>query len=782
MRFTTRFTRKLPGKSPKTMTTRLICSLWVGLLCFACTNTLAETSSVAINDVTWKMLGHDENDSMPIGNGDLAANVWTEQNGDLLLLVSKTDAWTELNEPVKLGRVRVQLAPNPFLGATGFKQSLHLENATIEIRSGKNVVQIWIDANHPVLHVRARLDYPTTIRAAVELWRTKSHPYDEPSPDRGGLFGLGNHSIPLDFEADTVLPASPAQVTWFHFNQASIYPIVLQQEHLEPLAQKYPDPLLHRCFGAALTGPGLVSDGDLVLKSVSPAPDIRLDLTALTTTQTESPESWHSQLSALLKKESGVDPAAARAAHERWWRDFWNRSWIQVSGAPGADKVSQGFAIQRYMMAASSRGALPTKFNGGLFTVGHDMPGTVESTASNHDPDFRAWGGSYWNQNNRLLYWPLIATGDADLLKPWFDMYLSALPLAKDRTQAYFHHAGAAFIETIDFWGLPSLNDFGWDNPTDEVRSRWMRYHIQGGLEVLAQMLDVYDLRQDAEFAREDVIPFGDAIITYYGEHWPLDERGDIRMTPAQSIETYQLDAVNPTPDIAGLKYLLPRLLKLPHALTSGSQRRRWEKVLESLPPIPTGTTANGKLPPHGHGDADGKPVILPAAQYGDTKNIENPELYTVFPYRLYGLGKPDLQLARDTFSARLFPQDTCWGQDGFEAALLGLTDVAEQAAIHEFTNYGNQRFLWFWKPAHDWIPDLDNGGAGMITLESMLMQVDGKQIRLLPAWPKDWTADFQLHAPYETTISGHVENGAVTDLSVVPKSRARDVVIGQEQ
>jgi len=30
------------------------------------------------NDVKWTTLGKDENDSMPIGNGDLAANVWTE--------------------------------------------------------------------------------------------------------------------------------------------------------------------------------------------------------------------------------------------------------------------------------------------------------------------------------------------------------------------------------------------------------------------------------------------------------------------------------------------------------------------------------------------------------------------------------------------------------------------------------------------------------------------------------------------------------------------------------
>jgi alpha-L-fucosidase 2 len=750
----------------------------IAILILSGANIHAQAPFVARNDVTWTTLGRNENDSMPIGNGDLAANVWTEQNGDLVLLVSKADAWTALNKLVKLGRVRVRFTPNPFLHAKDFKQSLRLEDATVAIRSGGNILEVWVDANHPVLHVRAKLGRPTTMRAVVELWRTKSHPYDEPSPDKGGLFGLGHHSIPLNFEADTVLPAGPAQVTWFHFNKASIFPIVLHQEHLDSLAHKYPDPLLHRCFGAALTGPGLVSDGNRVLKSAAPAQNIELDLTALTTTQTESPETWHAQLMALLKKENRTDPVAARAAHDQWWRDFWNRSWIHLSGTADAHKVSQGFAMQRYMMAASSRGALPTKFNGGLFTVGHDMQGAIESTPQNHNPDYRAWGGSYWNQNNRLLYWPLIRTGDFDLMKPWFDMYLNALPLAKDRTRIYFHHAGASFIETLDFWGLPNLNDFGWDNPTHQVASRWMRYHIQGGLEVLAQMLDVYDVTQNETFAREAVVPFGDAIVSYYGSHWHRDEAGKIRVAPAQSLETYQLDAVNPTPDIAGLKDVLPRLLLLPLGLASSEQRIRWQSIFSSLPAIPTRRTASGKLPPLGRGDPDGKLIILPAEKYGKPKNVENPELYVVFPYRLYGVGKPGLAIARNTFSARLFPQDTCWGQDGIEAAMLGLTDLAKKAAVDEFTDYGDQRFLWFWRPGHDWIPDLDNGGAGMMTLESMLMQTDGRRILLLPAWPKEWTADFKLHAPYRTTVSARVENGTVTDLKVVPASRTQDVII----
>ncbi len=465
---------------------------------------------------------------------------------------------------------------------------------------------------------------------------------------------------------------------------------------------------------------------------------------------------------------------------EKWWADFWDRSWIEVGGSQDAKEISESYAMQRYMTACAGRGAQPIKFNGSLFTVGHNLPEGVGSSESNHDPDFRAWGASFWNQNTRFIYWPLIATGDEDLMAPWYKMYLQALPLAKVRTQLYFHHDGASFIETIYFWGLPNVNDFGWNNSGPELNSEWMRYHIQGGLEVLAQMLDTYDCTQDFSFAQNSLLPLADAIVTYYDQHWTRGADGKLFISPSQSIETYQRDAVNPTPDIAGLKCVLPRLLALPKGLLIEARRTLWTRVLNDLPELPLGTTAGGKLPKKGRGDESGIKIILPAEKYGEPKNRENPELYTIFPYRLVDgiVANPDLELARNTFAARLYPFAKCWGQGmGVESALLGLTDEAKNVVRQELTSYGNQRFIWFWSKNSDWIPDMDNGGAGMETLQLMLMQCDGKAIRLLPAWPKDWTADFRLHAPFQTTIEGHVDQGKITRLKVTPAGRAKDVI-----
>src|SRR5580700_8853279 len=96
------------------------------LVCLPLALPARELNFVEANDEMWNSLGTNENNSMPLGNGDLALNVWTEQNGDIVLLVAKSDAWSENGQLLKLGRVRVQLTPNPFVSSASFTQTLKL--------------------------------------------------------------------------------------------------------------------------------------------------------------------------------------------------------------------------------------------------------------------------------------------------------------------------------------------------------------------------------------------------------------------------------------------------------------------------------------------------------------------------------------------------------------------------------------------------------------------------------------------------------------------------------
>jgi hypothetical protein len=57
-----------------------------------------------------------------------------------------------------------------------------------------------------------------------------------------------------------------------------------------------------------------------------------------------------------------------------------------------------------------------------------------------------------------------------------------------------------------------------------------------------------------------------------------------------------------------------------------------------------------------------------------------------------------------------------------------------------------------------------------------MLLQSDGRKLYVLPAWPKNWTVSFKLHAPYNTTVEGVFKAGKLVQLKVTPESRAKDV------
>ena len=604
----------------------------------------APDNSVDRYNVVWDSPSKDAGGSMPIGNGDIGLNVWAEKDGDLLFYIAKADACSENSEFLKLGRVRVKLRPNPLAAGNSFRQELRLRQGEIAISGGPGEralhLRVWVDAHRPVIEVEAAAAHPFDLQATLELWRTARRTIDPQSKEMFGLYELRGGPEPVVIAPDTVLPARGNRLVWYHRNERSTYPSVLRVQHLEALLDKYPDPLLHRTFGACMQGSGLVAADDHTLKSAKPATKYRLSITALTA-QATTPEAWEKKLNEVAAAAAAVDLESARQAHESWWQAFWDRSWLHVTGSKQAEAVSSGYALQRWMMACSSRGSLPVKFNGGLFTVGATFTDPNDKTVKIHDPDYRAWGSNYWFQNNRHLYWPLIVTGDDDLLAPWFKMYMDALPLARDKTKDYYHHDGACFQETIYFWGTTNNSNFGWQNKNVETTNGYIRRYWSGGIEMTAMMLDRFACTLDRSFARDTLIPFADAITTFYDQHWKRDEHGKIRFDPAQSLETWHV-AVNPLPEIAGLRYVLPRLLALPVALTTEAQRALWKKTLADLPPIPIGP------------GPDGKPILLPAQVFKNKSNVENTELYAVYPYRLYGVGLPDLELARDLPGAPL--------------------------------------------------------------------------------------------------------------------------------
>src|SRR5882757_10671280 len=97
--------------------------------------------------------------SMPIGNGDITANVWVENGGDLMMYLGKSDSWSEGTRLLKIGRERIHLSPNPFTVGVPFTQTLDLYHGKIDITAGQIGSQVslhvWIEANQPVIRIEA---------------------------------------------------------------------------------------------------------------------------------------------------------------------------------------------------------------------------------------------------------------------------------------------------------------------------------------------------------------------------------------------------------------------------------------------------------------------------------------------------------------------------------------------------------------------------------------------------------------------------------------------------
>jgi hypothetical protein len=432
-------------------------------------------------------------------------------------------------------------------------------------------------------------------------------------------------------------------------------------------------------------------------------------------------------------------------------------------GDPAGEIVTRGYVLQRFMNACSGRGGSPIKFNGSIFTV-EATPGAPPETPAG-DPDWRRWGGNYWFQNTRLAYWPMLAAGDFEMMEPWFRMYRDALPLSLARIKTYYGFDNAAqFPETMYAWGLPNNGDYGWNNKAPEPANSYIARYWNGSLELIAAMLDRYDFTQDLRFAKETLVPLADPLINFLDRYWPKrDENGKIRFDPAQSLETWH-SAVNPLPEIAGLRFLLPRLLALPKGAASDDQRARWTKMLGELPPVPVA-------------EVNGVKLLRPAETFSRKSNSENTELYAVFPYRLYGVGRPDLDMARATYAARGHRHNLGWCQDSIQAACLGLGDEAARLVTARASQRNGYRFPVMWGPNFDWVPDQDHGNNILTTLQYMLLQSDGEKIFVLPAWPKPWNVAFKLHAPRGTTVEGVYRDGKLERLDVTPASRRKDIV-----
>jgi hypothetical protein len=345
----------------------------------------------------------------------------------------------------------------------------------------------------------------------------------------------------------------------------------------------------------------------------------------------------------------------------------------------------------------------------------------------------------------------MFASGDFDLMPPFFKFYLDRMPAFRTMASKYYGAKGIFIPETVSVFGTYANGDYGWDRSgvtSDKVTNEYIRHIWVQGLELSKMMLDYYAYTGDSLFLSEKAMPVIRDVLLYFDSRF-VNSSGRMRIEPTQSLETYWFNVVNDLPCVAGLHYLTAELKRLPAKYLSGEDKVLFERLEKSLPSIPV------------QGGVEGD-VFVPAREYLNIKyNVENPELYIVFPFGLANFTNELKETGIRSYHRRVNNLNSGWGQDGQVAAILGMTDSLP-GMLREKINNTNQRhrFLAMWGPNYDWVPDQDHGSNLLLTIQYMLLQTYNGQPYVLPAWPKDWNVVFKLWAPNREAVYGEYRDG----------------------
>ena len=610
--------------------------------------------------------------------------------------------------------------PTPALATcppgAAFCQTLDLPTATVTIVTPTINVEVFIDLNAPhrdgvahrdagILHVVATStsdDSETTAMSSTPFGLTVTL---EPYRVEGKKTTLGRGFCFPRFEhADEIVATQDDTLVWYHWNHinATYYNDTIRNQGLHPAkyAATLIDPFAHLAFGGKISA----SNGALKKKSslsLSGNALTKIDVAVtLLTMKVDDTKKWISEIG----KVTPAPPAPPlRATSTRrvgdvpdvvtTWDAIWNRSFIEVtavtpnaSSSALAKEITDHLNWDRYLALIQGRVAFaPIKFNGQAFNCNNTGKGW----------DARDWGADYWWQNERQPYYNTIAQGDFDTMRAFLDFYLRMLPYNEERTKVQFLGtdtvitAGAFYEETCTQFGMYNEGDWGCNHPIPAPNgassNTFIRFHWTGGLELSLMLLDYYDATGDEDDLKR-YLPMAIAVVEAFRQRFPNKNAttGKIDMFPAQALETYQCPdptkrdgcPTNPSTDIGGLMSVLPRLIALPTSLpfVTAAQRSKWAAHLAALPALPLdvansakGSFATQKLAPIQNG----------AWKNQGRHNSENTELYVAHPFRLYGVGKPGLALAQQTYSERHSPCNDGWCQDIIQAAMLNLTNDA---------------------------------------------------------------------------------------------------------
>ncbi|GMQ59386.1 DUF5703 domain-containing protein [Vallitalea sediminicola] len=660
---------------------------------------------------------------MPIGTGKTGAVVFVPDEGICLQINHGGSFDSDGNLPSLL-RVNIEIEGKPFVNANNYEQELSLDKGIVTICADTPNGKVKVEfVAHQELDV---------ISIYIEDMRNS----------------IGQVNIcPLYWRQGVSQTLLDEMMFFTETNTCSAFNEINFQSCVTN--NNFSDPLKNLSYGTAVWVDN-AEETNIPIKKVR-SRKVRMLIAADSGKYTK--DTLVKKLKCKIEKASKILLEDFRISHIKWWKNFWSKSEFDVKSNSRLQSIRAVWYLNRYFTASSMAGTLPPKFNGSIFLFDYDR---------------RHWGGAYWFQNTRLQYWSLFKCGDLDYIMPFFDMYINALVYAKERTQSVYGHDGAIYLETMHSWGGSRIGD---SRSGEGVVNNYIKNYFTGSLELLMMMLEYYRYTNDSIFAREKILPIADEVILFFFTHFPI-KNGKLFLEKGASLETWW-EADNPSDQIAGLKAVIPPLINI--AMKHGydkSSITRWKSYLVLLPELPRGTNWFKKnTKEHNYQGYQGtwqKPqkgnALMPADNVHliEKKNYEDPELYAVWPFGLFGKNLPDYSSALNTFNNRIHKEPSNgWSQTAVWAARLGLADEASELLLKQFQCSSVFPSGMMFSPGNivpnrPDIPEcgyFDTIGVMTTAVNEMLIQDYTDKLDILPAWPKDEFVHFKLHSQFGKVV-----------------------------
>ena len=500
-------------------------------------------------NVIWNTPSRNSSESMPCGGGDIGMNIWVEE-GDILFYLSRSGTFDENNCQLKQGRFRIRLFPSPFKDAKDFRQELKLKDGYVEVSAGGTQIQLWADVYHPVVHVEITNAQPLRTEVSYENWRYKERMIRKGegqqcsykwAPPKGAVTTADFVSLSSKRELPGMTKKENLLLFYHRNPEQTVFDIVVAQQGMENVKSQMMNPLKHLTFGGYLFGDNLEYTG--TTDNIYAGTDYRAwnfrsskvsrkeqFCIVLHTEQTATVEQWEQDLQINLQRIAPQGKISSKIVSQDkkqtrlWWNAFWQRSFIEPIGDTenkndsDIKEITRNYTLFRYMLGCNAYGSVPTKFNGGLFTFD---PCHIDEKQA-FTPDYRKWGGGTMTaQNQRLVYWPMLKSGDFDMMSSQFDFYNRMLKNAELRTQVYWQHNGACFCEQIENYGLPNPAEYGFKRPEwfdkGVEYNAWLEYEWDTILEFCQMILETKN------YANADITPYLPLIessLTFFDEHY----------------------------------------------------------------------------------------------------------------------------------------------------------------------------------------------------------------------------------------------------------------------